>query len=128
MPRAARYLSLRKAVVELGLATAGDEKAIQREARKLSNRLRSRQEELGKKFVRRSGAGRNAAILVTIPMLREHLPELFSRRDDLAGMIAKLRQQQEDERDRLRLDIGASISAIETRLARIERHVGIMGR
>jgi hypothetical protein len=93
MPRPVRlapYLTLRELLKLLGRPTGRVER------QQLGRHLRSREAALGVTFLRRLGPGRNSPLVVTLPLLREHCPELFDRRSEAEELarehIAELRE------------------------------------
>jgi hypothetical protein len=70
----------------------------------LRRRLHALERRKGKGFVPRKGAGVKAHMKVTIPWLRQHMPELFPRRDEAAETIkeemAALWEEARESRER----------------------------
>jgi hypothetical protein len=96
--RLAPYLTLRELLKLLGRPTGRVER------QRLGRRLRSREAALGVTFLQRLGPGRNSPLVVTLPLLRMHCPELFDRRSEAEELMreemARLREQIRELRAR----------------------------
>ena len=93
-------------------------------AQRLRRLLLAREDVLGVRFVIR-GRTDNSPWHVTEPLLREHCPELFNRRDELASMLRReldvIRDQiiELKERDKaLARSLGDRIKALRKRVDR----------
>ncbi len=113
------YLTLREAAAELGM---GDGRIPSQRLRRM---LLEREIGLGLRFMLR-GRSRNSPWRVTEPLLREHCPELFDRRDELAQMLRRELDVMRDqiielrERDKaIAQQLGARIKALRIRVDRL---------
>lgn len=84
------YLTLREAAEQLGLSGRAGE-------RRLCRLLRDREQVIGERIlIVRRGSGRSR-LLITLPLLEQHCPELFARRvqlsQELRGEIDRMDEQ-----------------------------------
>jgi hypothetical protein len=86
---------------------------------RLYRRVKAREKQRGIEIFSRAGAGPRSKLLLTVPALRKHMPELFSPRDEMAekieeavvGIWAELRRARERDKG-----LGARIVAVESAL------------
>ncbi len=117
------YLTLRQAAAELGMG------AGRQPAQRLRRQLRARELALGYEFVLRGPTARSPW-LVTMPLLRDNCPELFSPRDELAKLLRAEIERIDDELAELRArdqviarDIGGRVKALRQRVDRMAAHL-----
>jgi hypothetical protein len=112
-------LTLRQAAIELGMGNG------RQPAQRLRRQLRARELSLGYEFVLRGPTARSPW-LVTLPLLRENCPELFSPRDELAKMLRAEIDRIDDALAELRArdqviarDVAGRVKALRQRVDRM---------
>lgn len=121
MPRRARlttYLTVADILRLQGLPV------VRREKKRLTRLLLARERSTESGFLVRASDSPNAAILVTIASLRQHMPELFDRREEavdfLKEAISELRQAEIESRQRDKA-LAARIRGHADRLSALEQ-------
>jgi hypothetical protein len=92
------YLSLRQGAQWLGM---GSDRAAARRLQRLLERLERATRQT---LIRRGVGGRGAVLLVTKAVLRDYLPEHFSRREKLAGVVREQLNEIRTDVQRLRVE------------------------
>jgi hypothetical protein len=106
-------LDLHRAAEAVGVGTGA-----KRPAQVLQRLLEAREREVGHPIMLRiSGTGRGVRYRVALATLRDHCPELFSNRDEMAEM---LREKLEDIDDRI-TDLYQRDTAIAREVAALKR-------
>lgn len=115
------YMSLGKAAHALGMPG-------KHAATRLRRVLLAKERECGQKIMLRSAGERNPKFIVTIPMLRQWCPELFSARDEIIAAVREhmsgLEAQIEETVERQAI-LAEENGLLSQRVAETEKHLGI---
>jgi len=112
------YMTLRDGADYAGLGN--DRNAGLRLRRKLERVERRRKREI----IIREGTGNGARLWVTKPMIRDYLPELFSKRSRIEGMVRRGLDEVKSELQIARKErraLGVRILKVERRVDRAEQ-------
>jgi hypothetical protein len=117
-----RFISMTELAIHLGHVDAD---APRSELRRVSRRLRTTlnhiEQSCSKKFLRRTGSGKNAPFKVTLVALRKHCPDLFDKRDEVLEAVRLVRDELKADIDELKQEVIRNDIAVKSRLSKLER-------
>jgi molybdenum-dependent DNA-binding transcriptional regulator ModE len=89
--------------------------------------LRRLEGSLGVKLLTVTGTGRQTRYTTTIPVLREHVPELFYRRDETQEALREYIEDFDEKLESTNRRLVKKIEALEVRVDRLELRLGVTG-